>query len=37
MQQGIALETGEYLRLLLHLHGTDGFFASALRRHEKGR
>jgi 16S rRNA (cytosine967-C5)-methyltransferase len=31
-QQGIALETGEYLRLLPHLHGTDGFFAAALQR-----
>ena len=32
MQQGIALETGEYLRLLPHLHGTDGFFAAAMIR-----
>jgi 16S rRNA (cytosine967-C5)-methyltransferase len=32
MQQGIALETGEYLRLLPHLHGTDGFFAAAMAR-----
>ncbi|MGH8662455.1 MAG: RsmB/NOP family class I SAM-dependent RNA methyltransferase [Burkholderiales bacterium] len=32
LQQGIALETGEYLRLLPHLHGTDGFFAAALQR-----
>lgn len=31
-QQGIALETGESLRLLPHLHGTDGFFAAALQR-----
>ncbi|MGH8700872.1 MAG: RsmB/NOP family class I SAM-dependent RNA methyltransferase [Burkholderiales bacterium] len=31
-QQGIALDTGEYLRLLPHLHGTDGFFAAALAR-----
>ena len=31
-QQGIALETGEYLRLLPHEHGTDGFFAAALQR-----
>jgi 16S rRNA (cytosine967-C5)-methyltransferase len=32
MQQGIALQTGEYLRLLPHVHGTDGFFAAALQR-----
>ena len=31
-QQGIALETGEFLQLLPHVHGTDGFFAAALRR-----
>ncbi|HEY7744237.1 MAG TPA: RsmB/NOP family class I SAM-dependent RNA methyltransferase [Burkholderiales bacterium] len=31
-QQGISLQTGEYLRLLPHLHGTDGFFAAALQR-----
>ncbi len=31
-QQGITLETGEFLRLLPHLHGTDGFFAAALQR-----
>ncbi|MGH9555325.1 MAG: RNA methyltransferase, partial [Terriglobales bacterium] len=31
-QQGIALETGEFFRLLPHLHGTDGFFAAALQR-----
>jgi 16S rRNA (cytosine967-C5)-methyltransferase len=31
-QQGIALDTGEFLRLLPHLHGTDGFFAAALQR-----
>jgi 16S rRNA (cytosine967-C5)-methyltransferase len=31
-QQGITLETGEYLRLLPHVHGTDGFFAAALQR-----
>ena len=30
--QEIALETGEYLRLLPHVHGTDGFFAAALQR-----
>ena len=32
MQQGIALETGEFLQLRPHLHGTDGFFAAALQR-----
>jgi 16S rRNA (cytosine967-C5)-methyltransferase len=31
-QQGIALETGDYLGLLPHLHGTDGFFSAALQR-----
>jgi 16S rRNA (cytosine967-C5)-methyltransferase len=34
-QQGIAVATGEYLRLAPHVHGTDGFFAAALQRHEK--
>jgi 16S rRNA (cytosine967-C5)-methyltransferase len=32
LQHGIALETGEYFRLLPHLHGTDGFFAAAMQR-----
>jgi 16S rRNA (cytosine967-C5)-methyltransferase len=31
-QQGITLKTGEFLRLLPHVHGTDGFFAAALQR-----
>jgi 16S rRNA (cytosine967-C5)-methyltransferase len=31
-QQGITLDTGEYLRLLPHRHGTDGFFATAMTR-----
>ena len=31
-QQRIALDTGEYLRLAPHLHGTDGFFAALLGR-----
>ena len=31
-QQGIDLDTGETLRLLPHLHGTDGFYAAALQR-----
>ncbi|TAN85659.1 MAG: SAM-dependent methyltransferase, partial [Gallionella sp.] len=31
-QQKIALETGDYLELRPHLHGTDGFFAAVLER-----
>ncbi len=31
-QQRIALDTGVYLRLAPHLHGTDGFFAALLKR-----
>lgn len=31
-QQSIALDTGEYLKLLPHLHGTDGFFAAVFER-----
>jgi 16S rRNA (cytosine967-C5)-methyltransferase len=31
-QQGIALDTGGFLRLLPHLHGTDGFFSAAMQR-----
>jgi len=31
-QQRINLDTGEYLRLAPHLHGTDGFFAALLAR-----
>jgi 16S rRNA (cytosine967-C5)-methyltransferase len=31
-QQGIVLDTGEFLRLLPHRHGTDGFFAAAMVR-----
>ena len=31
-QQHIALDTGEDLRLLPHVHGTDGFYAAALER-----
>ncbi len=31
-QQRIALDTGEYLRLAPHLHGTDGFFAALLAK-----
>jgi 16S rRNA (cytosine967-C5)-methyltransferase len=30
--QRIALDTGEHLRLLPHVHGTDGFFAAAFER-----
>lgn len=33
-QQGITLETGEFLRLLPHLHGTNGYFAAALQRND---
>lgn len=32
MEQRIALDTGERLRLWPHLHGTDGFFAAAWER-----
>lgn len=31
-QQRIALDTGEFLRLRPHVHGTDGFFAAVLER-----
>ena len=31
-QQRIELDTGEYLRLVPHLHGTDGFFAALLTK-----
>lgn len=31
-QQKINLDTGEYLQLLPHLHGTDGFFAAILHK-----
>ena len=31
-QQNIALDTGEDLRLLPHVHGTDGFYAAVLER-----
>jgi 16S rRNA (cytosine967-C5)-methyltransferase len=31
-QQGIPLETLEFLQLRPHLHGTDGFFAAAMQR-----
>ena len=31
-KQGVMLETGERLRLLPHLHDTDGFFAAVLER-----
>jgi 16S rRNA (cytosine967-C5)-methyltransferase len=31
-QQRIDLDTGEYLRLAPHLHGTDGFFAALLEK-----
>ncbi|HSF70664.1 MAG TPA: RsmB/NOP family class I SAM-dependent RNA methyltransferase, partial [Methylotenera sp.] len=31
-QQQIHLDTGHYLKLLPHLHGTDGFFAAVFER-----
>lgn len=31
-KQQIALDTGEYLRLLPHLHGTDGFYAAVFEK-----
>lgn len=31
-KQGIALETGQRLRLMPHTHGTDGFFAAVMER-----
>ena len=31
-QAGVPLDTGARLRLLPHLHGCDGFFASVLKR-----
>jgi 16S rRNA (cytosine967-C5)-methyltransferase len=31
-QQQIKLDTGKYLKLLPHLHGTDGFFAAVFER-----
>jgi len=31
-RQHIALDTGEFLRLLPHVHGTDGFFAAVMQR-----
>lgn len=34
-QQQIPLDTGEYLKLLPHLHGTDGFFAAVFEKQEK--
>ena len=31
-QQHVALDTGKYLRLYPHLHGTDGFFAAVMEK-----
>ena len=31
-QQGIALDTGEFLRVLPHTHNTDGFFAAVMEK-----
>ena len=33
-RQDLALDTGQNLRLLPHLHGTDGFFAAAIALEE---
>ncbi len=33
-QQNISLDTGEYLKLLPNIHGTDGFFAAVFERKE---
>ncbi len=33
---GIGLDTGTHLRLLPHRHGTDGFFAAVMQRHDSG-
>jgi 16S rRNA (cytosine967-C5)-methyltransferase len=30
--QNIELDTGHYLKLLPHLHGTDGFFAAVFEK-----
>ncbi len=35
-EQGVALDCGERLRLLPHLHDTDGFFAAVLERKRNG-
>jgi 16S rRNA (cytosine967-C5)-methyltransferase len=32
LEQRIALEMGDYLKMLPHKHGTDGFFAAVLER-----
>jgi len=34
--QGVTLETGERLRLLPHVHDTDGFFAAVMEREQGG-
>jgi 16S rRNA (cytosine967-C5)-methyltransferase len=31
-QQQVALDTGKYLRLFPHIHGTDGFFAAVMEK-----
>ena len=31
-KQGVSLETGERLRMLPHVHDTDGFFAAVMER-----
>ncbi|MGE5027264.1 MAG: RsmB/NOP family class I SAM-dependent RNA methyltransferase, partial [Betaproteobacteria bacterium] len=34
-QQHISLDTGKYLKLAPHLHGTDGFFAAVMERNRQ--
>lgn len=36
-QQQIQLDTGNYLKLLPHLHGTDGFFAAVFERKSEAK
>ena len=36
-QQQINLDSGHYLKLLPHLHGTDGFFAAVFERADKNK
>jgi 16S rRNA (cytosine967-C5)-methyltransferase len=36
-QQQITLDTGDYLKLLPHLHNTDGFFAAVFEKQESAK
>jgi 16S rRNA (cytosine967-C5)-methyltransferase len=36
-QQQIKIDTGKYLKLLPHLHGTDGFFAAVFERKDNAK